>query len=114
MASSWSQGTWRVNGDTKHLIMIAVYDTISYYDFGRQTHIDSLFLSPDLIPNRTTVEESYSAVLSSGGQNRVQCPSQLYHKRGKLYGVDESRGVITNKIYRTVNGKRSKYYYIKT
>jgi hypothetical protein len=93
MAASWTTGTWTLRNDTVFFEMIPIYDTLSRADSSGLI-ADTLFLSDDEIPQRITSMQSISTLLSSGGQNRNDCPDKLFFKRKRLYKIQNGSLVV--------------------
>ena len=95
LASSWTKGTWKLQGDTVFFTMVPTYDTLSYINSNNIT-ADSLILSTDETPERFTKEHFAAMLLSSGGQNRMNYPEKLLFKKGRLYKIQEGK-LVTKK-----------------
>jgi len=86
IASSWSNGTWKVIDNTIYLTLVPVFDTLTYKDEKRNTIIDTLVPAMTEKPRKITAEDFRVEELCSGGQNKVKAPQKLCYRKGKLMG----------------------------
>lgn len=91
LASSWTNGRWRISRDTVYLESLLVYDTVSYS--GK----DSLVLSTDELSSRVSSTDVLMEKLSGGGQNRKKVPAKFCLRKGNLYPIIEGRA---KRLYR--------------
>jgi hypothetical protein len=109
LMSSWSQGTFTVIHDTVYLTMIPVFDTIQVSKSGQPA--DSLILAEDLQPKRTVPPDP--TMLSSGGQNREDCPKVLVYQHNRLYEIDVKGKLIRKKQKGFSSNRKFEPWYIK-
>ena len=96
LAASWSKGIWKIKNDTVYFKTIPVYDTLRYKN-NQGKFVDSLVLS-DLEKPKLIFTPNIDEMLSSGGQNREQCPLKLFLKDERLYGITEYGKLVTKKV----------------
>jgi hypothetical protein len=101
LMASWTRGEWRMEGDTIYFTMIPVYDTVGLVLEDGKVR-DSLVLSNDEKPGRITLDPN---TLNSGGQNTQSCPVKLFHRKNRLYEIDEN-GKLDKKWHRGLWSKR--------
>jgi hypothetical protein len=85
LASSWTNGTWRVDHDTIFLTMVPIYDTLKIGDINKGKIKDSLVLSQDA--KADVIDDQIAALLSSGGQHRQNYPDKLFYEKEKLFRI---------------------------
>lgn len=99
LASSWTNGRWRISRDTVYLESVLVYDTVSFS--GK----DSLVLSADELQSRASFNDVVKDILTGGGQNRKNVPAKFCVKKGRLYPIMEGRvEKLNRKWYFTKKG----------
>jgi hypothetical protein len=101
LQGSWTNGKWRMIKDTVYFTMIPVYDTITHAIKNGEI-VDSLVLSLDEIPKRTTINLN---VLYSGGQNIQPYPTKLLYRKNRLYEIDK-HGKLDKKWGKNLWSKR--------
>ena len=98
LASSWSNGTWKVIDQTIYFTFVPVFDTLTYKDEKRNIIIDTLVLAMSKKPRKITVEDFRIEEICSGGQNRVNLPQKLCYKKGKLMGFTKQERLNRKRI----------------
>jgi hypothetical protein len=93
MLSSWTKGTWTLQGDTVYFHMIPTYDTLSKINTQNIT-LDSLILSIDEIPERYTQAQFAALLFSGDGQNRNSFPDKLVFIEERLYKIKNGKLVV--------------------
>jgi hypothetical protein len=93
MEGSWTKGSWGCDKDTIILIMIPIYDTVTYPTRNNGS-ADSIILSLDTVAERISPEPSN--VLYTGGQNRYPCPTRLLFRKNRLYYLSEDSKVAVS------------------
>ncbi|MBB6324960.1 hypothetical protein FHS59_000575 [Algoriphagus iocasae] len=108
LASSWTEGTYKMFNDTVYLRTKLVLDTLEILNNKNEFVKDSLVVSVDNESNRIDIIEFASSGISGGGQNRLKPPDELIIKRNKLYRLDEmgKLKIKKDKIYRQLKNIR--------
>lgn len=111
LASSWTNGSWKISNDTLYIEPHIILDTLRIMNsHGIET--DTLIISSDEIQNRTDSIAYISSFISGGGQNRRIPPSKLYYKNKRLYLILEN-GKLDRRKKSFLTRKRYKTYFIE-
>ena len=111
LASSWSEGTWRLQNDTLYLKIVPIYDTIKQKRPDGKI-VDSLVLSDDKKAEVISTVNTLGAI-SAGGQNRNPCPDKLLFRKEKLFTIDKKGKPIKKKIRGFLTTKKWEPWYFK-
>jgi len=111
LASSWTNGNWKLSNDTLYIEPKIILDTLRTMNCNG-IEIDTLVISTDEILNRTDSIAYLSSFLSGGGQNRRILPSKLYYKNKRLYLILEN-GKLDSRKKSFLTRKRYKTYFIE-
>ena len=112
LVASWTKGTWDLKGDTVYLQMIPIYDTLNQINSSGILS-DTLIFSYNETPERVTSPIAIAISLSSGGQNRTNCPDKLLFKKDRLYKIQNDK-VITEKQYADRTDDKLDPWYFKS
>ena len=111
LASSWTNGKWKVSRDTIYLTLTLIMDTLKILNSENAFLKDSLVLSADENIDRIENVEFVTSLISGGGQNRKQPPTVLYYKNGKLYRLLNNNKLDRRKYKAILTNKKYKSYY---
>jgi hypothetical protein len=111
LASSWTNGSWKISNDTLYIEPKIILDTLRTLN-SHGIEIDTLVVSTDEIQNRTDSIAYISSFLSGGGQNRRIPPSKLHYKNKRLYLILEN-GKLDRRKKSFLTRKRYKTYFIE-
>ncbi len=112
LASSWSNGKWKVENNTIFLNVIPIMDTLKIVNDNRYS--DSLILSSDQKANLIKKEETFINALAGGGQNRQKPPKKLYIRNGKLFRLTDKNEIDNKKHKQLSTDKKFKTFFYKT
>lgn len=113
LASSWTNGKWRIENDTIYLKTELIMDTLQIRNSENQVIRDSLVLSADQIIGRIEYNDLAGMLLSGGGQNRVNPPNKLFFKRKKLFRIRGNGTLDLTRVKAFWTNKKHKTYFRK-
>jgi inorganic pyrophosphatase/exopolyphosphatase len=111
LASSWTNGKWRISNDTLYLYPILISDTLNIRNSEKKIIKDSIVISDDEISERIESDEYVMSLISGGGQNRRFPPSELFLKNGKLFRVLDNKKLDKGKQTAILTRKKYKTYF---
>ncbi len=111
LASSWTNGKWKISNDTIYIKPNIIYDTLEIKN-TKGIIVDTLVLSSDAIGNKIDSISYFSSFITSGGQHRRTPPLKLYFKSKRLYLVLNNGKINKRREEAILTKKKYKTYYI--
>ena len=110
---NWTEGIWKVKGDTLYLTPILVYDTLTKKsEFPKVSHY-SLILSHDNIPQRLSSKEYAESLTYLPSQTASHLFSKLVYSKGKLIEVSNEGKLIKQKHRGIWTKRKYRPWYVK-
>jgi hypothetical protein len=108
MTRKWAVGKWRYSNRIVQLNFTTIYDTLI-----RDGQPDSIVLSSDPISSKVSQNQFAIVLIGAGGQDNSRIADRLALRRKRLYQMDKSGKLLTDKKPGIWSKKKRPIYFFR-